>query len=96
MRRGTPKALHENVVKVHGGAGDWKLRLGFREADDAYLLLLDRSGRVVWRHAGPFRNRPPRGRDAAATHALSACEPAPPSLHYFIGRGGSRYFARKR
>jgi len=55
MRRGTPRALHENVITVYGRANEWKLRLGFREADDAYLLLLDRSGRVVWRHAGPFR-----------------------------------------
>ena len=55
MRRGTPKALHENVVTVYGGEGEWKLRLGFREPDDAYLLLLDRAGRVAWRHAGPFR-----------------------------------------
>lgn len=55
MRRGTPKALHENVITVYGGANDWKLRLGFREPDDAYLLLLDPAGHIVWRHAGPFR-----------------------------------------
>ena len=55
MRRGTPKALQENVITVYGGASEWKLRLGFREPDDAYLLLLDRAGRVVWRHAGPCR-----------------------------------------
>ena len=56
MRRGTPKALHENVITVYGGASEWKLRLGFREPDDAYLVLLDRAGRIVWRHAGPFRD----------------------------------------
>jgi hypothetical protein len=55
MRRGTPKALHENVITVYGGANEWKLRLGFREPDDAYLLLLDRAGRIVWQHASPFR-----------------------------------------
>ncbi len=55
MRRGTPKALHENVITVYGGVRRWKLRLGFREPDDAYLLLLDRTGCVVWRHAGRFR-----------------------------------------
>lgn len=55
MRRGTPKALHENVITVYGGASEWKLRLGFREPDDAYLVLLDRAGQVVWRHAGAFR-----------------------------------------
>jgi hypothetical protein len=55
MRRGTPKDLHENVITVYGGTNEWKLRLGFREPDDAYLLLLDRDGHIVWRHAGPFR-----------------------------------------
>ena len=55
MRRGTPRALHESVITVYGGASEWKLRLGFREPDDAYLVLLDRTGRVVWRHAGPCR-----------------------------------------
>jgi hypothetical protein len=55
MRRGTPKALHDHVITVYGGASEWKSRLGFREPDDAYLVLLDRAGRVVWRHAGPFR-----------------------------------------
>ena len=55
MRRGTPKVLHENVITVYGRASEWKLRLGFREPDDAYLVLLDRAGRVVWRHAGSFR-----------------------------------------
>jgi hypothetical protein len=57
MRRGTPKALHENVITVYGGASEWKSRLGFREPDDAYLLLLDRAGRVAWRHAGPLREQ---------------------------------------
>jgi hypothetical protein len=37
MRRGTPKALHENVITVQGGAGEWKLRLGFREEVHALL-----------------------------------------------------------
>jgi hypothetical protein len=55
MRRGTPKALHENVITVYGAASEWKRRLGFRGPDDAYLVLLDREGRVAWRHAGPFR-----------------------------------------
>ncbi len=55
MRRGTPKALHENVITVYGGASEWKSRLDLRGPDDACVVLLDRAGRVVWRHAGPFR-----------------------------------------
>jgi hypothetical protein len=52
MRRGTPPALHENVITVYGDVGDWKDRLGYSEGLFAYLLLLDPSGRIVWQHAG--------------------------------------------
>ena len=54
MRRGTPKELHENVITVYGGAGDWKKVMGFEEAhkNEAYLALLDPEGRVRWLHRG--------------------------------------------
>lgn len=50
MRKGTPKALHENVITVYGGVGDWKRRVGFHDAaeNDAYLILLDKDGVVRW------------------------------------------------
>jgi hypothetical protein len=70
MRRGTPRALHENVITVYGKAEEWKLRLGFRGPDDAYLMLLDRSGHVVWRHAGPFREEDYAGLAAEASRQL--------------------------
>jgi hypothetical protein len=56
MRKGTPKDLHENVITVYGGTGDWKARLGYADSasDDAYLVLLDRQGIVRWLHHGPF------------------------------------------
>lgn len=54
MRRGTPKALHEHVITVYGGTGDWKKRLGFRDPESAYLLLIDQHGVVRWTHAGRF------------------------------------------
>lgn len=52
MRRGTPPALHERVITVFGGAGDWRHRLDVHGRDAAYLVLLDRAGRVRWRWAG--------------------------------------------
>ena len=52
MRRGTPKADHEHVVTVYGGTGPWKRRLAFQNPDDAYLILIDKNGKVAWRHAG--------------------------------------------
>ena len=54
MRRGTPKADHENVITVYGGTEPWKERLGVKAEDSAYLVLLDQKGNIVWRHAGPF------------------------------------------
>jgi hypothetical protein len=56
MRSGTPAAMHDHVMTVYSGSGDWKARLGFTEAgkDDAYLVLLDRAGLVRWQHHGPF------------------------------------------
>jgi hypothetical protein len=52
MRRGTPKADHENVITVYGATEAWKQRVGFHDPKAAYLILLGPSGKVVWRHAG--------------------------------------------
>jgi hypothetical protein len=56
MRSGTPEELHDHVITVYGGTGDWKARLSWSPArkDDAYLILLDREGIVRWLHHGAF------------------------------------------
>jgi len=54
MRRGTPKADHENVITVYGGTEPWKQRLGVKVEGFAYLVIVDQHGKVAWRHAGPF------------------------------------------
>lgn len=64
MRRGTPKADHENVITVYGGTQLWKQRLGFKAEDSAYLVVVDRTGKIALRHAGPF--------DEASYQALAA------------------------
>jgi hypothetical protein len=38
---------------VWGALDEWKKRIEFRAPEDAYVVLLDRDGRVAWRHAGP-------------------------------------------
>ncbi len=48
MRNATPKEMHEHVITVYGGTGEWKARVGVRDEDAAYLVLLDREGRVQW------------------------------------------------
>lgn len=56
MRSGTAVELHDRVITVYGGTGDWKRRLAFSAAheDDAYLIVLDREGVVRWLHHGVF------------------------------------------
>ena len=46
MRSGTPVELHDHVITVYGGTGDWKQRLSYstRHEDDAYLIVLDSAG----------------------------------------------------
>jgi hypothetical protein len=58
MRKGTPVELHDQVITVYGGTGDWKKRLAYpssdKTRDDAYLIVLDREGVVRWLHHGAF------------------------------------------
>ena len=56
MRSGTPVELHDRVITVYKGTGDWKQRLAYssEREDDAYLVVLDRDGVVRWLHHGGF------------------------------------------
>ncbi len=54
MRRGTPRELHDHVITLYRHAGDWKRRVGYAEPDVAYLLLLDRAGRLAFSARGPL------------------------------------------
>jgi len=54
MRKGTPKADQENVITVYGGVDAWKERVGFGDPKAAYLILIDKSGVIRWRHSGAF------------------------------------------
>lgn len=54
MRRGTPEQDYEHVITVYEGVDSWKRRVGFVEPDAAYLILLDRKGKIAWRHHGAF------------------------------------------
>ncbi len=63
MRRGTPKADHQNVITVYGGAEPWKQRLQVKIETDAYLILLDPKGNISWLHSGTV--------DDASFHELS-------------------------
>lgn len=56
MRRGTPAALHEHVITVYHDVGAWKARLGVDDTNDkdAFVVVVDATGRVAWSAHGPF------------------------------------------
>lgn len=72
MRRGTPTELHDQVITVYGGTGDWKQRLSYssEHKDDAYLIVVDREGVVRWLYHGAFDQ--PRGDELKALLASLA------------------------
>lgn len=72
MRRGTPTELHDEVITVYGGTGDWKERLSYStdHKDDAYLIVVDREGIVRWLYHGAFDQ--PRGDELKALLASLA------------------------
>jgi len=47
MRRGTPKADHENVITVYSGPEPWKEHLGVK-AEDSTCLVTVETGNVAW------------------------------------------------
>ena len=72
MRNGTPTELHDQVITVYGGTGDWKRRLSYssEHKDDAYLIVVDREGVVRWLYHGGFDQ--PRGDELKALLASLA------------------------
>jgi hypothetical protein len=71
MRRGTPKTDYGNVITVYGGTDAWKQRLGFKDPNAAYLILVDRSGKIAWRYAGAFAEDPYRTLSSKASSLLA-------------------------
>jgi hypothetical protein len=72
MRRGTPKADHENVITVYGGTDLWKQRVGLNDPTAAYLILIDQHGRVAWRSAGSLDEQRYAALSSEVSRLLSA------------------------
>jgi hypothetical protein len=70
MRSGTTRELHENVITVYGGVDPWKEFVGYKRANDAYLILLDAGGVVRWIYQGAFNEAAFAGLHAEVTKHL--------------------------
>jgi hypothetical protein len=56
IRKQVPDALKPNFVPLTSGQSSWKQLTGFSKdaPDAAYVLLVDRSGQVLWQTHDPF------------------------------------------
>jgi hypothetical protein len=70
MRKGTPAKDQENVITVYGGVDSWKQRMGYQAPDVAYLVLLDKHGKVRWHYSGSFDENAYRELNAQVTALL--------------------------
>jgi hypothetical protein len=70
MRREIKPAEQSHFVPIYTDETEWKRAVGFSAADDAYVLVADASGRVVWRTHGP----PDAGKIAGLKTTLARLE----------------------
>jgi hypothetical protein len=52
MRDHTPAAERSHFIPIYDHEADWKKLVGFSGEDDAYVVLADAQGRVVWQTHG--------------------------------------------
>ncbi len=52
IRKGVPESQRANFLPVLHNEDELKTLVGFKEPDDAYLLLLDRSGKIAYQMHG--------------------------------------------
>ena len=54
MKKGVRENMRDHFVPVLHGESDLKKLVGYKEADDAYLVMLDSTGQIVEQKHGPF------------------------------------------
>ena len=53
IRSGVPEGQRDHFAIIYQGEAELKRVVGFQKADAAYVLVLDRKGRIYWRASGP-------------------------------------------
>ena len=53
VRRSVPEDEHAHFAPFYSGEDAWEKLVGYSSPEDAYVILADRSGRVLWQAHGP-------------------------------------------
>lgn len=56
MRKDIATTEHSHVLPVYNNESDWKKLVGFAGADEAYIVVADASGHVLWQTHGPMND----------------------------------------
>lgn len=54
IKKGVPEKLRDHFVPILQGESELKKLVGYKEPDDAYLVILDLSGQIVQQTHGPY------------------------------------------
>lgn len=54
MKKGIKENLHDHFVPILQGESELKTLVSYKEPDDAYLLVLEPTGKIVQQMHGPF------------------------------------------
>ena len=56
MRRKISKDEHAHFVPFYSGEAQWKQLVAYSSPEDAYLVVADAAGHVLWQEHGPLSN----------------------------------------
>ena len=54
MRNGVPGSIQPFFLPIFEGEKEWKKTVSYREPDESYVLLVGRTGEIVWQTHGAF------------------------------------------
>jgi hypothetical protein len=56
IKKGMPRERYTQAMKITKDEKLWKERMAVSNDDVAYLMLLDRSGKLIWMQSSGFNN----------------------------------------
>jgi hypothetical protein len=76
MRKDIPADRQSHFVPILDHEADWKKLVNFSGPDDAYVLLTDSQGQVIWQTHGPVSDASCDALKSAVSKALATQRPA--------------------
>jgi hypothetical protein len=86
MKNASSPTERQHFLPVFHNEMQWKQVAQFSEPDDAYIVVLDREGKIVWREHGPIDEKRKTELIGRIRAVLSAARPGEPTTVLFSPR----------